>query len=116
MNEIVESFLDEVQDKIALYKKDHCHVMEKFVKMKTTPEVALGRFLSNLWNSNGDAFITVYELNTNTQMYAQKFAKDCKVVNITTETIVAMEKFFYSKIFFYPMLAKIKSWEPLMTS
>jgi hypothetical protein len=103
MNEVVESFLDEVKDKIAVYKKEHCHVTERFVKMKTTPEVALGRFLSNLWNSNGDAYITVYELNTNTLAYAQKLGKDCPVISLTTDSIIALEKLFYSKIVFYPI-------------
>lgn len=103
MNEVVESFLDDIQDKVQAYKKEYCHVVEKFVKMKTTPEVALGRFLANMWNSNGDAFITVYELNSNTQAYASKLGKDCKVIQITTETMIALEKLFYSKIVFYPI-------------
>ena len=100
MDELAESYLNHIDDDIAQYKIDHHHLKEKIINMRDPPEVALGRFLSNLWNNNGDDWLTVYELNQNTE----KFGKDGDAIAITTRKVFQLEQLFMSKIEFFPLM------------
>ncbi len=63
MKELQESYFNHIEEDIKAYKSLAHHLKERIVNIRDVPEVALGHFLSNLWNGNGDEWLSVYELN-----------------------------------------------------
>jgi hypothetical protein len=109
ISELLESFLGHIEDDIKAYKQLNRHFHERMLNSHSQlQEVALGRFVSNNWNSNGDDWLTVYELNANTEGYG----KDIDLIKITSNQICALEKLFMSQLLFYPLTvdAGMHSW------
>lgn len=100
MNELRESYFNHIEKDIKAYKILSHHLKERIVNMRDVPEVALGRFLSNLWNGNGDEWLTVYELNMSTE----KYGKDGDAMTLTAKKMFEIEKLFFKKIEFFPLL------------
>lgn len=73
MIELAESFMSEVQDALVEYKKTSRHYPEKILKNRGNVEVALNRFLSFLWNGNGDEWATVYEIHAATEPFVKLY-------------------------------------------
>ena len=66
MSEVATAFLEEKKNKIK--KADGYNLIkERVLKHRVDYQVCLRRFLSNLWNGNGDEWATVYELNNATK-------------------------------------------------
>lgn len=99
MVELAESFMAEVCDHLMNAKSLRRHQAEQIVQQKSSPEVCLSRFLSLLWNANGDEFVSVYEINTATS----KYGKFGDAIASVFKDIISLENQFYSKITFSPM-------------
>ena len=77
-------------------KAKRLHLKEKILKQSSDSEVALSRFLSKLWNDNGDDWATVYEVNLATEKYAAKE----NAIDLTCAEMLDIETAFYSAISF----------------
>ena len=99
METLIETFLNHIRKDILQNKIKNFHLREKLVNIRDIPEVALGRFVSHLFNTNGDDWLTVFELNGNTE----KYGKDEDVIKVTFEKIRELEQHFCSKIEFIPL-------------
>lgn len=108
METLIETFLNHIRKDIVQNKIKSFHLQEKLANIRDIPEVALGRFVSHLFNTNGDDWLTVFELNGNTE----KYGRDGDVIKFTFEKIRELEKLFCSKIEFLPLdLQKMEEYQ-----
>lgn len=99
MADIIEAFIGQIDKEIVANKKAKNYLLERSSDNRPNPEVLLGRFLSNKWNSNGDSILSVYELNTANE----HFGKKDPAIAMTTKTLFQLEETFTSLITFTPV-------------
>jgi len=96
MAELAEAFMDQVQDWIIAAKVNRFHLNERILKQHGgNPHVCISRVLSQLWNGNGDEWVTVYEINDATVKYGNDSA-----IEKTFLEMLAIENSFFSAISF----------------
>eukprot|EP01031_Cornospumella_fuschlensis_P022965 gene22965-27945_t len=100
MSELSESFWDEMADHLIEYKQKQRFRPESIAKLQASSEVALTRFLSSLWNDNGDKVASVFEVNNATKHYVEKHGKNVDALGMTLQEILEIERDFFSKIKF----------------
>ena len=113
MSELAECFLSEVSSQLQEAKKKSRHQAEQVIQQRSNPEVCLTRFLSEIWNINGDEYVSVYEVNNSTKIY-EKLEREGAVgvaVNSVFKEILSLEKKFYERIFFYPLKLEGGPWK-----
>ena len=96
---LIETFLNHIRKDILQNKANNFHLNEKLANIRDIPEVALGRFVNQMYNTNNDDWLTVFEMNGNTE----KFGRDEDVIRFTWNRIRQYEKLFCSKIEFLPL-------------
>jgi len=96
MSEVASAFLEEVKDKIDTAKLRSFHLNERIVKQRVEHHVCITRILSNIWNGNGDEWVSVYEANNATK--AVKVTDDA--LKDTLQKILAVETSFCAAIQF----------------
>lgn len=105
MTELAESFMSEVDTLLVEYKKEQRSFPERIIKGHGSSEVALNRFLSYLWNGNGDEIATVYEVNNATEKYVRTFGPKVDTIKLTFQKMLEIQNDFFSKIEFIPLKA-----------
>jgi hypothetical protein len=88
MSEVTSAFLEEVKDQIDAAKLRSFHLKERIVKQRVEYHVCITRILSNMWNGNGDEWVSVYEANdaTKTIKVTDDALKDTLQKILTVET------------------------------
>lgn len=102
ISQLLESFMSAFDAQFDRYKKDNGYISEKIVKMRDNKiDVVLNRFLSTMWNSNGDNHASVFEVNNATKA----FGKKQNAIALTGELLLELRKGFLDKILFNPFFA-----------
>lgn len=101
MSDLASAFLEETKELIDKSKENRFHLQERIAKQRVEPHVCLIRILSQLWNGNGDEWVSVYEVN----LAIEKDKYKCKnnAINDTLLEMLAIETAFSSAIKFTAM-------------
>jgi hypothetical protein len=103
MKEICDSFknLDVFTGKMTEFRK-LCR-LENIENLRTEDhEVGSMRYLNLAWNSDGDEWTAVFELNKSTEKYTVGKYVDLDPIDATVDEMMIFENLFTSQIHFYP--------------
>ena len=96
MTELSAAFVEETKEYMKDAYKKRLYLKERVAKQREDPEVALLRFLSYCWNSNGDEYLSVYELNR--ALNHRGFGVQADVLKLTFNEIIDIQDNFLGTI------------------